>query len=679
MDRINALSAGGLILLLIVVQANSAIINDLVASRSPVYAEESDLLPLQNEEKWLLIPVHFKTNVESQDSVSATSIIDIMEGEKGASEYIRQASAGRSSLSYYVSAPITTLHEMSWYGTDNPERDYRVQDLVVEVFQTIDLDNLEEFDLNNDGILDRVILLIGEEAQETGGGPDSIWSHFSHLENPVDKGSITFDHYAISSTKSGLGTIVHEVLHQMGGLDLYDVHGDSPTRDWNGVGDWGIMASGNWNGAGETPALPSASTLTLIDPLREVGLVNTEIKKTYILSPYSENGSVYQVRISETESIWLTFRNGEGFDSGLPGSGILVEYQDTLNGDPDGNMLNSNPLFPWSYIIESDGNDALILGDNDGEYTDTFQVDSFLGSTGVRVRDSTGKLVPWTIEITDVNNEFASFEFNPGNNTLEAMFPRAPIILLPDQTLNVDITLYSPCILEIESTWSQNTQDRIQDTVSYDAGNYSLMILDNSETNRAKGMMNTEIVCINEDGSTNQVIDVSSRWYTVQHKLDDKLLEFDVDSTGVTDLNFEVGMVGDGSVTYSLVIDGPASQIVTSSEAVTISPSENAFPLKVSPNGLLSPGMIARGEIILIDNNGLESRVPFILYTENRLQDLPIIGWLSTPANGISIALLLLLISTSKNMRRHHEGSHSRSGNNGYELVDDSPSNRIPP
>ena len=180
-------------------------------------------------------------------------------------------------------------------------------------------------------------------------------------------------------------------------------------------------------------------------------------------------------------------------------------------------MLNSNPLFPWSYIIESDGNDALILGDNDGEYTDTFQVDSFLGSTGVRVRDSTGKLVPWTIEITDVNNEFASFEFNPGNNTLEAMFPRAPIILLPDQTLNVDITLYSPCILEIESTWSQNTQDRIQDTVSYDAGNYSLMILDNSETNRAKGMMNTEIVCINEDGSTNQVIDVSSRWYTVQH------------------------------------------------------------------------------------------------------------------------------------------------------------------
>ena len=63
-------------------------------------------------------------------------------------------------------------------------------------------------------------------------------------------------HFTISSVHSGVGTVVHEMLHQMGALDLYDVHSDLPTSNWNGIGDWGIMASGNWNGNGAIPALP---------------------------------------------------------------------------------------------------------------------------------------------------------------------------------------------------------------------------------------------------------------------------------------------------------------------------------------------------------------------------------------------------------------------------------------
>ena len=65
-----------------------------------------------------------------------------------------------------------------------------------------------------------------------------------------------FKHFTISSVHSGVGTVVHEMLHQMGALDLYDVHSDLPTSNWNGIGDWGIMASGNWNGNGAIPACP---------------------------------------------------------------------------------------------------------------------------------------------------------------------------------------------------------------------------------------------------------------------------------------------------------------------------------------------------------------------------------------------------------------------------------------
>ena len=94
----------------------------------------------------------------------------------------------------------------------------------------------------------------------------------------------------------------------MGAYDLYDVHGDVPSRDWNGVGDWGIMASGNWNGGGLTPALPTASTLTIVDPLREITHFNPSVSSEYALSPFSQTGEIGSISISDTETIFVTFR-----------------------------------------------------------------------------------------------------------------------------------------------------------------------------------------------------------------------------------------------------------------------------------------------------------------------------------------------------------------------------------
>ena len=62
----------------------------------------------------------------------------------------------------------------------------------------------------------------------------------------------------------GIGVVVHEMLHQMGAVDLYDVHSDTPSRSWHGLGDWDVMSSGNWIDDGNTPSLPSSTTLDLI-------------------------------------------------------------------------------------------------------------------------------------------------------------------------------------------------------------------------------------------------------------------------------------------------------------------------------------------------------------------------------------------------------------------------------
>ena len=68
---------------------------------------------------------------------------------------------------------------------------------------------------------------------------------------------------SLGSGLEGFGTAMHEMLHQMGAYDLYPSDGQQ-TSVWKGVGDWDIMASGNWNDDGKTPALPMSSTLETI-------------------------------------------------------------------------------------------------------------------------------------------------------------------------------------------------------------------------------------------------------------------------------------------------------------------------------------------------------------------------------------------------------------------------------
>ena len=91
--------------------------------------------------------------------------------------------------------------------------------MIISSIYSINSD-LAKHDLNGDDVIDRVLFLYGSEPQETGGGPDSIWSHFSYLDEEVRHDGFKFQHYTVSSVKSGIGTIIHEMLHQMGGRSL---------------------------------------------------------------------------------------------------------------------------------------------------------------------------------------------------------------------------------------------------------------------------------------------------------------------------------------------------------------------------------------------------------------------------------------------------------------------------
>ena len=66
--------------------------------------------------------------------------------------------------------------------------------------------DLSPWDFDDDGIVDRLLILHSANPQEIGGGASSIWSHMSGLDNPIviDKWSI--NHYIMVA--AGLSALV---------------------------------------------------------------------------------------------------------------------------------------------------------------------------------------------------------------------------------------------------------------------------------------------------------------------------------------------------------------------------------------------------------------------------------------------------------------------------------------
>ena len=115
--------------------------------------------------------------------------------------------------------------------------------------------NWSASDLDDDGTVDRLLFIHASKGEESSGRSTDIWSHYGPLEAPYSlSGDMTVDSYVLASGGltglESLGTMVHEMLHMTGAIDLYDVHGMHDGSDWSGVGIFDIMASGNWNDRG---------------------------------------------------------------------------------------------------------------------------------------------------------------------------------------------------------------------------------------------------------------------------------------------------------------------------------------------------------------------------------------------------------------------------------------------
>ena len=608
-------------------------------------SNEEILVGIQENENWLIIPVSFQGDNFDLDKAQS-----ILESEGPASSYIGQISAEQSILNATILDEVwVSSYNINFWGEDSESGrdsgsdgagvDNLVENAVKDMLSGRDL---SPWDFDNNGIVDRLLILHSANPQEISGGSSSIWSHMSGLDNPIKIGKWSINHYTIASTKSGVGTIVHEMLHQMGAFDLYDVHSSLPTSNWNGIGVWGIMASGNWNGNGNIPALPSSSTLELIGIERGI-LVDPNYGGNFTLSPISDGGNYLNLIIGPGENIKITNRGNYGFDTSLPGHGILVEHQDTNNGDTGSNLVNTDSKNAWLKIIEADGDDALIRNKDSGSGGDVFTDGDIFGNTdtsnGMIIYDNRGRLVSWSASVEYLGNDDYLISITPIINTdkINIITPRQPVELLNQESLFVEVVNSEVCDFKIQiQTHNGNVINQTVEKLPI--GVISVPVMKIDETYPLSGNIIGTMGC---DSNFRQI---DLRWHNVGHRIisDSFFLMIDHDKGNTYSILPEYE--GDSSRFYNIDIQGAASRIATLEQSQNIIPGDE-IEVSVNPDGLLLPGMIARGELVLVDNFGIELRIPVTFEAKSTLNSNVIFSWLAEPGNGLFMISILLAIS----------------------------------
>ena len=624
---------------------NGPLVESWLAERFVVEEDdEQPLVGLQNEEHWLVVVVEFSDHpaTEAWGTDEAENLM-----EQAAAPYIEQMSAGTSTLSIHIHPTVVRATEpLAAYGSDGSDKDtdesgqFLPMTLAEETVNRIENEvNWSLFDLNGDSVVDRFLILHTSKGQEENPGiKQRIWSHFTRFDDAINVGEgHTVEHYTMASLQtgsSGVGTMLHEMLHQMGAVDLYPVHDESSFQDWKGPGNWDIMASGNWNGGGRWPALPTGATLELIGApqIQELDLQWPDgastpcIGPSIVLEGTSQEGMVLKINIAEHEAVFIEYRSNHGYDERLPGHGVLVTYQDLSVGDFEQNELNTNPDLPWLKVIEADEGNDLVSGANQGEATDLFTNNTTFGAEGVEIRTHDGLLVPWTAEVLLLNETVnISFRANDCSPTFQLNLPDHGATVLPEQAVEVDLSgAREPCTSSLISTDGRG----VAFTETNDG---EKLVFSSRGTPNSVFEIQGTITC---DGHT---VNLAYLVRTMNRIPQVAPFETTIDPFAKSSITLPLASEGGGQQNLAVHLDGPLSRVADAPPSVNLDDGE--LTLTIDPNGLLVDNMLVHGTVELMTEEGISWTVDITLRAEQGDSNwLP--SWVSV---GQILALLMAL------------------------------------
>jgi M6 family metalloprotease-like protein len=252
--------------------------------------------------------------------------------------------------SSWVTAPLLYSEYTQGVSGMDPFTIPNSRTLALDVVNLVDpYIDFSDFDGNNDGWLDGLMIIhAGPGAEETGDGWD-IWSLRWSIGETMRDG-VLIESFTMQPEEHAGGSLIdigvfcHEWGHDLGILwEEYDRYYSS-----NGLGDWTVMATGCYNGpsghSGQKPAHHSAYCkyyLGWTDIVRVTSnLTNVEILQA------ETTPVAYRLWTSGALSNYFFLvenRQKTRFDSYLPGDGLLIYHVDSLFGSNDAEWCPGDP------------------------------------------------------------------------------------------------------------------------------------------------------------------------------------------------------------------------------------------------------------------------------------------------------------------------------------------------
>lgn len=345
-------------------------------STSQIKAESDQSYPLGDvENQVLLVDLKSADMTEEWPSSGALSTANqVLNGESDSLKaYIKELSYNRLNVNSTIYMDdikgFSPSKDKSYYlDTTNGTEAALEEELLLEVLAqfetqtgTIKTKTKAELDKNNDTFIDNMTFVIRGDKDNS---HNLLWPHQyslnadgkgTYFELTVADGTLKVKDYNVILSGEGtsgifhadstdLGVIAHEYLHVYGLPDMYhnyraDENGNFiplPTEEQIGdpLGQWDVMD----NTIANTPQYPLVYTNKMYSPwgsaVPEFGTIDTStngvsVKKVQYGSGTDTIAYILKVdasinKLAEDEYFVVEYRKAEGWDSGLPSSGLLV-------------------------------------------------------------------------------------------------------------------------------------------------------------------------------------------------------------------------------------------------------------------------------------------------------------------------------------------------------------------
>lgn len=290
-------------------------------------------------------------------------------------QYFLDQSNGIFDVEFDVRGPLTAMREREYYGKDvtinGIDEDQHADSLVIEGCLALEGEvNFSDYDWDGDGEVEQVIVIYAGNGQNDSKATDrseTIWPHMWLISQypprkPHVQDGITIDAYCIVNdefrgTTDGFGTVAHEYGHCLGLPDLYDTSGTNHGND--NLGAYDVMHTGNYNGSSWCPANYSAYEREFMGWTTNDEL--TEPVSISGLNSLANGGKAYKIRNdakSETadEYYLIENRRKEGWDTYIPGEGLLITHYDYNSNAWINNTVNNVSTHQRAVIIPASNN-----------------------------------------------------------------------------------------------------------------------------------------------------------------------------------------------------------------------------------------------------------------------------------------------------------------------------------